>query len=1209
MVGRLVPRSLRAGIWTAILCQESQVPEWLQLQDARLQEIYPSVRKGIRKDCHDAWVALSKDDLVDEKVVDSLVGFVSRLVFHFRRSYDVLLSNLAAVVCWVCEMDLEKSARVIDALNKRWGGHAGDWSSTGLGAASVAVGIGGAAWSARTVPLAALRRQRLVRKLVLYHDPELGAALEAVPNWFVDPCQYHIKDEDNSEETLLTLPRILDTTNALAAQTAHGGIPSASLFGAWSPLSGTGSPRAGALVLELWDSALLVGKSPQLMSFFVACSTLMVLRSKLLAAPSAAARQGVIGSALEAVSQDPAMIQRMVALAESLLNDTPDEMQEWLGEEELLLEVPSSHELNAFDAERVQQKLEERNKIVEAEKKTEELEAQAQEEGEPGVQDEQLLEDSTVAVVEQPAVDANGEASKESNSTAESGKEASSTTTTTTSTAAAAAAPTMSTRAGWMASALRKRAQDLKTALTTTAGSSSSSSPDLSGFNLSRRLVEFNGDASEPLGLGLVKGRHGLEVASVEPDSIADRTGLVHPGDIVMSLNGLLVIGLSALDAEALITLQERPVYMVVAVLCPKTDQEDEQQGPVAAKSRCAGLEERIADYYARYNRDKASDVGRILAIYSHRESVLLEELAFKYLDHVKGDPYYWPLSLFCPPVDPHQVVRSIVNKQDDKKADSPHRRPGSKKLFLIDARSQRTIANTGRFPTSYVVDAMALSSDAQAQTELRDIFLPMRGDMQVAILGNGSDTLVQEFNPRRARLLREKDRRAVDTCAVFLLQLGCPLVGVVEGGFLGCYMAIKELGFELEDCLVNVGNGSTLQKYDAFIRYRKASPTAVAQFQASKARNSKTFRDVRSETAASFSGLAPIAEETASVASKVSTMFGNVWGAKATTSTAGVMPNLSEATAEDSPSPEATANAATDTAAAPSSTATTYVSSFSSFLTSRASSSSSANSTAEKDPGDAAKDAEPDLAEKAPQEQEEDSPAAAPTSTTSTSSWGSAWSSRFKAKLQSVDTAGLSNKLRSSMNQAYNTASQKLATVSLNATTSEDQTEKPEDPAVLEYIATLGKEDLASIVEMGNGAKVFECEKKKQDARVKRWLVVTRDRFLVLEPHKSEKQMGLVKSTRSLKLVERMRYPNNDPSSITLFFNKGQAESQKNTYHFDTNAKAFTKALMLACARYNSRNAPPTPQQPEHSQTEKAVPEGNNGNASLVDDEDGDAI
>jgi len=405
-----------------------------------------------------------------------------------------------------------------------------------------------------------------------------------------------------------------------------------------------------------------------------------------------------------------------------------------------------------------------------------------------------------------------------------------------------------------LASSLYRKAQLM-------TGQTRSTLESLSSQLVSRRLVEFDGDSIEEIGLDLVQGRFGLQVRSVVPGSIADRTSLVHAGDLVMTLNGLLVLGLEVSEAQALITKQSKPLYMVIGSVFPKLNAEAQLLIDNTSKAPInVALERRITEFYSRHNPEKAKESGRIITIYRNHEEVLLEELSSKYFDHVMGDPFYLNLSQFCVSVDPSELVKSLFGTERS-----------SEKLFVIDCRPPKVIQSTGKLPTSFSIDPSQLC-DEEVQAQVAQQCEGIKSEVQICIMGDGTDILWADFDPLKARSRKENDRRAVDTCALYFLQRGYPHVSVVDGGFLACYRIMSLQSIVLEDCLINIGDLSTLKRYDSFFRYRRAKPSVVASYLASKAKPPS-----RSSIALSFTSLMED-ESTVKLRDKASSLFSNVW-------------------------------------------------------------------------------------------------------------------------------------------------------------------------------------------------------------------------------------------------------------------------------------------------------------------------------------------
>jgi len=683
--------------------------------------------------------------------------------------------------------------------------------------------------------------------------------------------------------------------------------------------------------------------------------------------------------------------------------------------------------------------------------------------------------------------------------------------------------------------ALRKRANDFRHAM-----QSLSTKPtpiDWEKSFLKRRLVEFVGEPNDALGLKFKRGRHGLEVAEVEEGGIANRTGLVASGDLVMTLNGLLIFGLYPAGAEALIALQRRPFHMIIGTLFPKeleSQIKDEDHDEVQVLT-CPGMINRLAAFYAKYNPGKEREAERISKIYSNREKVLLEELRTKYGEHVEGDPFAFPLSNFCAEVSAAQVVQQLCSSvEENRKKERSF--PSKHKFFLVDCRSPQMIESSGKFPTSYILDPATLSEES-TKKNLSEIFVPMRGDMHICILGSGVHVMQADFNPDKASKQAEMDRRAIDTAALYFLQLGFSKVSVVQGGFLQCFIELRKAGLLLEDCLVNMPpKRALLHSYDAFQRYRSSKPGAAAAFMASKAKK-VIESSLGRESSLSFTGMEELGVEssirTKEFVGKASKLLSSVWRKDGSTQA-----NESTKVDEDD------------------------------------------DKVAEKTDVEVVQG---ELGDKTNQD----------SATSSAPSWASSWSSRFKMP----DTATLSSRFKSSVNQAYASAQQTLAVVASEASkassaaSSKGNVKVPfePDPELLQKIRELKVNDVAELGAIRPLYRAFEafsvCEQQQQreqeiekedDSMMQKGklLVITPERFLILQPLADhEEEGGEVLSTRPLDHVIRMRFPNEDPSCISLFFKDGEDEISQ-PYRFEKDAKAFIKALMSACARFNTVKA-----------------------------------
>eukprot|EP00512_Aurantiochytrium_limacinum_P000803 CAMPEP_0171491148 /NCGR_PEP_ID=MMETSP0958-20121227/3701_1 /TAXON_ID=87120 /ORGANISM="Aurantiochytrium limacinum, Strain ATCCMYA-1381" /LENGTH=1683 /DNA_ID=CAMNT_0012024539 /DNA_START=356 /DNA_END=5407 /DNA_ORIENTATION=+ len=1274
--GLVLPESRRRDVWMAVLGVKNETPEWASIREERLAEVLSSTRKSIRKDCANAWASFqgqnpappSSDDadVKDDPVTAELADLVCRFTLRQpSKIYHSLLCDLAASVYFVFDRDVDATARVLEALSLRWGGRRGDWRCMGLhdGPAQDGLGVGGAAFAKRTLPMNELRRHLLISRMLLYHDPQLGSHLHnACEGWtslatdLPDPSVGGSGDhegksveketppddatangemskdsaqERNSDDEQISAPAS-STSNASqeflqkgmqrlikAAHAKNGDAwPSTELLGLFS-LQGQ-NLLAPATRTELWDALVIQGFTPQAFSIYAAVALLILQRDSLLAIEADPTALATKISSLTGILNGPQSESRtgarVGAFAKILASMTPKKVRLQVAEDEMLLALPSQEDLGMFDFRRMRAKEHDWKALQAYEKKMN--------------------------------PDASGDPADDASSTG-----------------AAGGTDTEGNKtAKWLSSAFKKTAQDLRSAVASSLNAGKVPI-DFEKVFLKRRLVEFNGPPSQGSGLVMRRGKHGLEVTSVTPGSMAERSGLVHIGDLVMTLNGHLVFGLSPSEAEALIALQERPYYIIIATIIPKElqDEVEAEDADSAQKPTCLALTDRIEAYYSRYNPGKEREAERIARIYSHRESVLLEELAFKYDDHVLGDPFVLTTSAYCLPISAEDVVSQVCFKETSNDASNAHNANQGKnlqsspvrKIFVVDCRPQNVIDRTGRFPTCFVMDPNDLQHE-ESRKSYAETFAPMRGDMHICILGMGTDVLVADFNPRRARRKLEIDRRRIDACALYFIELGFPLVGVIEGGFLSCYRSLRRLGYQLEDALVNVpADKGALAKYDSYERYRNAAPSVTARFLASKASSVLAQRSLRhaqssspsnggntqasipehpksrSDTNISFSDLdEPLAgaqAQTQRIVGKASQLLSSYWKKPNASAAAPVEPDdsLTTPAAEEETNASEPADTGIDLKTATQNAASQGSRLFASMWR-RQSTPEEKDMAAQDGPVPAKKNNEntndsettaPETASEAAKAAAEAADAAdaeaSKSSPQKTSGWSSGWSSRFK-----LDTSNLGSKLKSSMNQAYTTAQQKLQAVAEEAeraaqaqAESRAKQQKENDQKAIARIGELAKGDLVGEHEFGRMHRTFEAYKEKTEEKLekpfyaKRMLVVTPERFLVLDPHPMRPGYSYVKSVRSLRNVVRMRFPNNDPSFITLFYAKSEDDEEQGssgasakkentegtdcrteeevapvprTYRFPQDARVFVKALMGACANFNSRHAAP---------------------------------
>jgi len=1103
--GLVVPSSSRAQVWATVLAgktieQLTVQPDWAMVPEDRLEEIFPSVRKNIQRDCAAAIKAFGTKHLDQDQVAQQ----VCRLVLRQRsKIYNVLLTNIVVPIASVFRshaLSLEKCGTLIEALCLRWGGASGDWSSTGLDATSVnCKGVGGSAWSPFTLCLTAFRRHTLLCKLVAYFDPILACWLATrVEGWNSWPAS-----QDEQEVDAKSTAKVLSRCKSV--------MPSDNLFGKFASIQQDGAPSclSGAQVLELWDAAILSDTSPQLYSFFLAVAALMVLREDMLKEEVSENLQKQIDRAFSTLVERR-QLNKVFALTAALVELTPASVRDIAAEDDLLLNVADEAALAVFDAGRVQRKRDE----------------------------QELIRANDAARQEALGLNHFGNDDDDEKVEFQSSEGASKT--------------------RWLSAALTRQAQTLKSTLA--AAARGLSAVDWSKVKLSRRLVQFDGNNGADLGLVLKKSAYGIQVDSVAKDSLAAETGLVDEGDLIMTLNGLLVMGLSVGDLYALINIQERPFFMVVASILGPDDPLDE-----GVPSLCPSLAGRIKAYYARYNPEKEKEVARILSIYSHREPVLLDELATKYMDHIAGDPFSLSTSHFCVPVRAADVVHDVCFmehshpsplQQGHQSAPQPKPTPAhAKKIFVVDCRPADVIASTGKFATCFVLDPANLNNTG-VRADLLNMLGSMRCEMQIAILGTGNHLLLEEFNSKRARLLRETDRRVVDTCALMFLQAGFPFVGVVEGGFLACYKSIRDEGYQIDDCLVNLPERRTiLAKYDAFIRFRKSSPSAAATFLASKARISANSLSARAVPASTTQSIQHEVQDPLANAGSLGSLLKNVW--KGDEQQQGVGPSQSAT--------QGPGNVTDDNNKLPG----TPSASVSSDSGTKDSSEGFFSSVFKKDGGQKKEEAK---------------------------SW-------FSSKMKSIRVPeNFGDKLRTSMTQAYSTAQTKLASVvtELNGPSDGPMTEFKIDPASSERVAALEKGNLVHLVDLGRYTRHFSAFKEKIDSslgkevqvHIIRILAVTGERLLVLDPHPSKPGYATVKSNHSLKDVVRMRFANKDPSRLTLLYKKEDVEPVPRTYWFQEGSDDFRSSLMHACVSFNKR-AREIKARPVGQPTSKEVPTG----------------
>mmetsp|Transcript_23111 Transcript_23111/g.36806 ORF Transcript_23111/g.36806 Transcript_23111/m.36806 type:complete len:936 (+) Transcript_23111:60-2867(+) len=683
IVGLVVPQTLRFDLWNAVLTGSNSLdtgaplPEWAR-EDNKLYATLPNeVVSEIEKDC--TMICTTNPTLKPNQ--GGMVTLVSRLVCRQEnRCYNVLLANLVATVTFVVTTargdrpvseQLNICSQLLEKLCQLWTGSDGDWVRVGLtpNRDVNGKGVGGAAWANETLPLVEFRRQHLLGKLVAFHDPVLGYHLSShYDGW--DLTKKHVRENDGDEvEDMFqskTFDRVLAMLDDFSDEDALSlPVSKCDLFGLMSICSGPKAPLPVDEVVVFWDALLLLGEpvKPQEMSFFYATAALILARDKILAQHDNTSIHKVVSKvvALHRTNK-PRGIHHVVSLGELLRRNTPRKERRLLSEEELLLRISNVEAVRLFTENLIAEKkreqflLEEYERAKRLHKRTQSNDSLSSARSDP------ISDESAQAAVVQE----------------EAGTPKDSEITT--------AQPSNATTKAWLSNTFRKGAANFKSALKSVG----ESNVDWSKYDVKRRLVKFSGPEDQGLGLSFTKGSMGgIEVTKVESDGMAAASQLVYPGDLIMTLNGLLVFSLSPKDLECLLQLQERPFYMVIGTKLPK---DLERDSPVPEKeayeeSRARILCERIEDYYARYNPGKEKEVKRILEIYAHREPALLQELSLKYIDHVEGDPFVLPLSMFCISIDPLDVVSQFYFGHGSP---ARKRKVEGRKLFVVDCRQKK---------------------------------------------------------------------------------------------------------------------------------------------------------------------------------------------------------------------------------------------------------------------------------------------------------------------------------------------------------------------------------------------------------------------------------------------------------------------------------------------------------------------------------------
>lgn len=385
--------------------------------------------------------------------------------------------------------------------------------------------------------------------------------------------------------------------------------------------------------------------------------------------------------------------------------------------------------------------------------------------------------------------------------------------------AALSTKPKSSTASSWLPSNVR---QLLSTTGGKSVGVSSESAVPL-GDDAMQKLAVFYSLDKNP-GLVLTSTKSGLTVKRVEPGSEAARS-CACAGDLVMAINGHFMLNSDAAHAQAFLALQDRPVYCILShtpaddsskasALSKGTSASGGHGGVPLKETNVPGLRYRLLKYYLAHNTNKLHAVDKILDLYHGQEAVLLQELRVKYKAHVAGDPHILPASRMCPAVSAKEVVQSLF--EEEERASAP-------RVFVVDCRTRREMDDTGSFPTAFKLDPGMTRSDVLSET-----LQALRGKKHICLMGGGDAALLEEYHPRAAREVMEQERRRLDHCALYLLRKGFPLVSIVEGGMLGCYMAIVSGAYTLQDCLVkadpsaSIRTSRLIKRYENYMRFKQ---------------------------------------------------------------------------------------------------------------------------------------------------------------------------------------------------------------------------------------------------------------------------------------------------------------------------------------------------------------------------------------------------
>ena len=800
------PNPLRFRYWLKLLCTKTELAA-LESSATETNTFKPfnnekdDIGDGSGEGWREAYRSLVPGILkaagwpVNEETESKVEGILAEFCrLRLQATYHPLVADILCVVLRASGTPQGglQDAQVVQAMlgvSDRWGGEKGNWSSTGMFATPQPSGVGGMAFAADTLPSVQMRRHLLLRLLLLHHDPALGLHL--------DRC---IASWD-----ILKTVNPLDPAFRRISLAAESFYPSVPLFGLFSVIRKANHDDWHVPVdrmMLLWDALILKRRgfeNPQIASFFLAAALLVLNRDEILQCDTNDKLRSMIDELPKQGFADETSTHGIIWLASAMANASPQTLRQLLAEDELLISLPGAQQTSF-----------------------------AIEEDEPVDSGSSPNEDGPSPSQSPPISTDNTEASE---------------------TEAKTTAPKSTT--SWLTPNLRQLQQRFAAKSKATSPGSESAVPI--GEDSKQELVVFYSlDKNPGLVLSNTSASSGLRVKRLVKDSEAARSA-IRANDLLMTVNGHLVLNLSPADALQFIAMQDRPLYCIVSR--PGGSSAGHGDGSGSGHSGSEGIREttvpglryRLLKYYLAYNTNKLHSVDKILDLYHGHEAVLLEELRIKYKAHVLGDPHVLPLSQLCPEVSATEVVKALFEEEaaGDVVSEALPRR-----YFVIDCRSRPEVEDTGSFPTAFKLDYTLLESD-----ELEETLRPLRGKKHICLMSSGQATLFEEYYPKAAREMLEKERRRIDRCALYLLRKGFPYVCIVEGGLLACYMAIVNGAFSLQDCLVkadpsaSIRTSRLLKRYETYMMYKQGRGMSPSELLGKVAKHQKEPRRRSSST------------------------------------------------------------------------------------------------------------------------------------------------------------------------------------------------------------------------------------------------------------------------------------------------------------------------------------------------------------------------